>query len=58
MRIAVTSPPWIPLPPYGYGGIERVVTNLTEGLVKKGHQVTLFATGEHRPNWNIFIIML
>ena len=46
MKIAILSPPWIALPPIGYGGTERVVFELTEGLVKKGHQVTLFATGD------------
>ncbi len=40
------STPWIAVPPYGYGGTELVVSNLTEGLVKKGHDVTLFATGD------------
>lgn len=48
MKIALISPPWIPLPPVGYGGTERVVYHLAEGLVKKGHQVTLFATGDSR----------
>jgi len=46
MRIAVTAPPWISIPPKGYGGIERVVTNLVDGLVKKGHTVDLYATGD------------
>ncbi|NCO88688.1 glycosyltransferase family 4 protein [Candidatus Roizmanbacteria bacterium] len=48
MKIAVTSPPWIPVPPVGYGGIERVVSNVVEGLVKKGHDVTLYATGDSK----------
>jgi glycosyltransferase involved in cell wall biosynthesis len=34
------------VPPKGYGGSERVIYNLTEGLVKRGHEVTLFATGD------------
>ncbi len=46
MKIALISTPWIKVPPVGYGGTEAVVTNLTEGLVKKGHNVTLFATGD------------
>lgn len=46
MRIAIISPPWIAVPPAGYGGIERVVANVAEGMVKKGHEVTLFATGD------------
>ncbi|MFA5786954.1 MAG: glycosyltransferase family 4 protein [Actinomycetota bacterium] len=46
MRIAMVSPPWIEVPPRGYGGIEWVVSLLTEELVRRGHEVTLFATGD------------
>jgi glycosyltransferase involved in cell wall biosynthesis len=46
VRIAVLSPPWIPSPPRGYGGIEWVVHLLTEELIRRGHEVTLFATGD------------
>jgi len=46
MKIALLSTPWIALPPKGYGGIELVVSNLAEGLVKRNHDVTLFATGD------------
>lgn len=42
MRIAVVAPPWLPVPPSGYGGTERVVALLTDGLVERGHDVTLF----------------
>ena len=45
MRIAQIAPPFIRIPPIRYGGTERVVEALTEGLVKKGHDVTLFAAG-------------
>ena len=48
MKIFLLSPPWIPLPPSGYGGIETVVFNLSEGLQKKGHQVITFCTGDSR----------
>lgn len=48
LRIAQLILPWLPLPPPGYAGTERVVYNLTEGLVKKGHQVTLFSVGESK----------
>lgn len=48
MRIGVLSPPWIPVPPSGYGGIEWVVSLLVEELVARGHDVTLFAGGESR----------
>jgi len=37
------APPWIPVPPPGYGGIEAVVDLLCEELVARGHDVTLFA---------------
>ena len=43
LRIAMLAPPWIPVPPEGYGGIELVVALLTDQLVERGHRVTLFA---------------
>src|SRR5665213_2878101 len=43
LRIAVLAPPWIAVPPLGYGGIETVVALLCEALVGRGHEVTLFA---------------
>jgi glycosyltransferase involved in cell wall biosynthesis len=43
MRIAEVAPPWIPVPPEGYGGIELVVGLLATGLQERGHDVTLFA---------------
>ena len=43
MRIAVIAPPWYPVPPNGYGGIEWVVALLADGLTERGHEVTLFA---------------
>jgi glycosyltransferase involved in cell wall biosynthesis len=43
LRIAVLAPPWIPVPPDGYGGIEAVVELLCDALVAHGHDVTLFA---------------
>jgi glycosyltransferase involved in cell wall biosynthesis len=42
MRIAMLAPPWISVPPPGYGGVESVVGALTEALVRRGHAVTLF----------------
>ena len=44
MRIAEIAPPYLPVPPQGYGGIELVVSALTEGLADRGHDVTLFAS--------------
>ncbi|HJP65360.1 MAG TPA: hypothetical protein VKA30_03550, partial [Actinomycetota bacterium] len=46
MRIAEIAPPWLAVPPKGYGGIEWVVALLADGLVERGHDVTLFATGD------------
>ena len=46
MRIAVVAPVWIPVPPPGYGGVEQVVSILVEELVARGHDVTLFASGD------------
>lgn len=46
MRIAQVSPLYESVPPKHYGGTERVVSYLTEELVKQGHEVTLFASGD------------
>ncbi|MFN2545247.1 MAG: glycosyltransferase family 4 protein [Actinomycetota bacterium] len=48
MRIAEVAPPWLAVPPTGYGGIEWVIALLADGLVDRGHDVTLFATGDSR----------
>lgn len=45
MKIAQIAPCWLTVPPHGYGGTELVVSHLTEGLVERGHDVTLFASG-------------
>ena len=46
MRIAQVAPLWESVPPKLYGGTERVVSYLTEELVRLGHDVTLFASGD------------
>lgn len=43
MRIALTADPELPVPPRYYGGVERIVDLLVRGLVRQGHDVTLFA---------------
>src|SRR4051794_23764282 len=48
MRIALISTPFIAVPPPLYGGTELVVHELCEGLVRRGHDVELFATGDSR----------
>ncbi|RMH38111.1 MAG: glycosyltransferase family 4 protein [Nitrospirae bacterium] len=46
MKIAQVSPLYESVPPKYYGGTERVVSYLTEELVRQGHEVTLFASGD------------
>jgi glycosyltransferase involved in cell wall biosynthesis len=46
MRIAQIAPLYESVPPNLYGGTERVVSFLTEELVRQGHEVTLFAAGD------------
>src|SRR5262249_35878985 len=46
MRIAQIAPLYESCPPQFYGGTERVVSYLTEELVRQGHEVTLFASGD------------
>ena len=43
LNIAMLAPPWIPVPPPGYGGVEQVIELLATELVRRGHRVTLFA---------------
>jgi glycosyltransferase involved in cell wall biosynthesis len=46
MRIAQVAPLYESVPPKYYGGTERVVSYLTEELIRQGHEVTLFASGD------------
>jgi glycosyltransferase involved in cell wall biosynthesis len=46
MKIAQIAPLWEQVPPTTYGGTELVVSLLTEELVRRGHEVTLFASGD------------
>ena len=48
VRIAQVSPLFESVPPRLYGGTERVVSYLTEELVRQGHEVTLFASADSR----------
>lgn len=48
MRIAQVAPMYEAVPPLKYGGTERVISYLTEELVRRGHDVTLFASGDSR----------
>ena len=48
MRIAQLAPLYEPVPPEGYGGTELAVHQITEELVRRGHDVSLFASGDSR----------
>lgn len=54
MRVCQIAPPWFPIPPIGYGGIERVVFDLTEGLLTLGCGVTLCAPTGSSTNATLF----
>src|SRR4029450_8469940 len=49
LRIARGAPPWFEVPRTAYGGIERVCYDLIEGLVDRGHDVTLLAARRGLP---------
>lgn len=46
LRIGLVAPPVIRIPPERYAGTERIVAALADGLVARGHHVTLFASGD------------
>jgi glycosyltransferase involved in cell wall biosynthesis len=46
VKIALVAPPLLPVPPIRYGGVERIVGVLADGLYERGHEVTLFAPGD------------
>ena len=46
MKIAQVASLWAPVPPPKYGGSELIVSSVTEELVRRGHEVTLFASGD------------
>src|SRR5438309_3870616 len=48
LRIAQIAPLAERVPPLKYGGTERVIATLTDELVRRGHDVTLFASGDSR----------
>src|SRR3974377_1415695 len=53
MKIAQISPLMESVPPTLYGGTERIVSYLTEELVRQGHEVTLFASGDSETSANL-----
>lgn len=48
LSIAITADPFLPVPPLKYGGIERVIQFLVDGLVDRGHRVVLVAHRDSR----------
>lgn len=48
MKIALVAPQYEAIPPVGYGGTELVVANLIKGLMAKGHNVTVYASGDSK----------
>jgi glycosyltransferase involved in cell wall biosynthesis len=46
MRILLVAPPWLPVPPYSYGGTETVLDALARGYTAAGHDVLLCTTGD------------
>jgi glycosyltransferase involved in cell wall biosynthesis len=46
MRIGIIAPPWIPIPPPAYGGIESFIDTLARELAEAGHDVVLAASGD------------
>ena len=56
MRIAMVAPLDMRVPPIGYGGTELVVSLLTEELVRRGHDVTLFASGDSITGAKLFSV--
>jgi glycosyltransferase involved in cell wall biosynthesis len=56
LRIAQVAPLWGRVPPETYGGSELIVSLLTEELIRNGHEVTLFATGDSRTRGKLHAI--
>lgn len=48
LKVAIVAPPWLQIPPKGYGGVEVVLAGLIQELVKKGVEVEVFAIGPIR----------
>jgi len=56
LKIAQIAPPWISVPPKKYGGTELIISHLTEELIRRGHQVTLFASGDSVTTAKLFSV--
>jgi len=53
VRVLLVMDPYIKVPPDHYGGIERVVADLADGLAKAGHEITLWAAPGSRVNGRV-----
>jgi glycosyltransferase involved in cell wall biosynthesis len=53
LRIAIVSPPWYPVPPAGYGGIELIIYLLAQQLQQRGHSVTVIGTQGGRGDFEL-----
>lgn len=54
LKIALVAPLYVPVPPKGYGGIERDVHYLGQELTKAGHDVTIFCSGDSETDCTVF----
>jgi glycosyltransferase involved in cell wall biosynthesis len=50
MRVGLIAPPFIPVPPQGYGGTELFIAHLAEGLQGRGFEVVVYTNGESTVN--------
>jgi len=57
MRIAILAPLWKTVPPLKYGGTELIASLLADGLVKLGHEVTLYACGGSKTDANLVQVL-
>ena len=57
LRVAMLAPPWIPVPAPGYGGVETVVSSLTEAFVEQGHDVTLLCAPGSRSSARVVTLL-
>jgi glycosyltransferase involved in cell wall biosynthesis len=57
MRLAILAPISWPTPPPGYGPWEQIAYNIAEGMHRRGHDVTLFATGNSRTSGKLHAVV-
>lgn len=57
LRIGILAPPMIPIPPPAYAGTERIIAVLAAELERRGHRVTVFASGDSDPAGQLVAVM-